>query len=125
MIEQVADANGETVSYSYRPSVFGAFREFSLTEQGIAWAVGLLSGSIPLDRGRRLPPPRWSGPALAGVLAAAQHAVAPFRDRAVGRRVSEAADQLELMEKHDGTGAALGRLFLVRQGIALASLRGP
>ena len=54
MIEQVADANGETVSYSYRPSVFGAFREFSLTEQGIDWAVGLRSGSIPFDRVRRL-----------------------------------------------------------------------
>jgi len=54
MVEQVADANGETVSYSYRPSVFGAFREFSLTEQGIDWAVGLRSGSIPFDRVRRL-----------------------------------------------------------------------
>jgi hypothetical protein len=39
MIGQVADATGETVSYSYRPSVFGAFREFSLTERGIDWAA--------------------------------------------------------------------------------------
>ena len=54
MIEQVADATGETVSYSYRPSVFGAFREFGLTERGIDWAVGLRSGSIPFDRVRRL-----------------------------------------------------------------------
>jgi hypothetical protein len=54
MVEQVADANGETVSYSYRPSVFGAFREFSLTKRGIDWAVGLRSGSIPFDRVRRL-----------------------------------------------------------------------
>ncbi len=54
MIEQVADANGETVSYSYRPSVFGAFREFRLTERGIDWAAGLRSGSIPFDRVRRL-----------------------------------------------------------------------
>ena len=96
MIEQVADATGETVSYSYRPSVFGAFREFSLTERGIDWAVGVRSGSIPFDRVRRL---RMS-------YRPTQHAAAPFRDGAVGRRVSEAADQLELMEKHDGTGAA-------------------
>ena len=54
MIEQVADATGETVSYSYRPSVFGAPREFSLTDRGIDWAVGLRSGSIPFDRVRRL-----------------------------------------------------------------------
>jgi hypothetical protein len=54
MIEQVADASGETVSYSYRPSVFGAFREFRLTERGIDWAAGLRSGSIPFDRVRRL-----------------------------------------------------------------------
>ena len=54
MIEQVADAAGETVSYSYRPSVFGAPREFNLTDRGIGWAVGLRSGSIPFDRVRRL-----------------------------------------------------------------------
>lgn len=54
MTERDADATSETVSYSYRPSVFGAFREFSLTEQGINWAAGLRSGSIPFDRVRRL-----------------------------------------------------------------------
>ena len=54
MVEQVAEANGETVSYSYRPTVFGAFREFSLTKRGIDWAVGLRSGSIPFDHVRRL-----------------------------------------------------------------------
>ena len=52
MTEQVADAT--SVSYSYRPSVFGAFREFSLTERGIEWATGPRSGSIPFDRVRRL-----------------------------------------------------------------------
>ena len=54
MTERDADATSETVSYSYRPSVFGAFREFSLTERGIDWAAGLRSGSIPFDRVRRL-----------------------------------------------------------------------
>ena len=51
MIEQVADAAGETVSYSYRPSVFGAPREFNLTDRGIGWTVGLRSGSIPIAFG--------------------------------------------------------------------------
>jgi hypothetical protein len=54
MTERVAEATAETVSYSYRPSVFGAFREFSLTEQGINWVAGPRSGSIPFDRVRRL-----------------------------------------------------------------------
>jgi hypothetical protein len=54
MTERDADATSESVSYSYRPSVFGAFREFSLTERGIDWAAGLRSGSIPFDRVRRL-----------------------------------------------------------------------
>ena len=54
MTERVADATSETVSYAYRPSVFGAFREFSLTERGIDWAAGLRSGSIPFERVRRL-----------------------------------------------------------------------
>jgi hypothetical protein len=54
MTERVADATGETVSYSYRPSVFGAFRAFSLSERGIDWTTGVRSGSIPFDRVRRL-----------------------------------------------------------------------
>jgi hypothetical protein len=48
------DVTSESVSYRYRPSVFGAFREFSLTEGGIHWAAGLRSGNIPFDRVRRL-----------------------------------------------------------------------
>lgn len=54
MTERDADVTSATVSYAYRPSVFGAFREFSLTERGIDWAAGLRSGSIPFDRVRRL-----------------------------------------------------------------------
>jgi hypothetical protein len=54
MTEQVADATGETVSYSYRPSLLGAPREFSLTEQGIEWVAGLRSGTVAFDRVRRL-----------------------------------------------------------------------
>jgi len=54
MTERDADATSEIVSYSYRPSVFGAFREFSLTERSIDWAAGLRSGSIPFNRVRRL-----------------------------------------------------------------------
>ncbi|MFY9684596.1 MAG: hypothetical protein WAJ88_02260 [Pseudolabrys sp.] len=54
MTEQVADATGETVSYSYRPSLLGAPREFSLTEQGIDWVAGLRSGTVAFDRVRKL-----------------------------------------------------------------------
>jgi hypothetical protein len=54
MTERDAGATSESVSYRYRPSVFGAFREFSLTERGIDWAAGLRSGRIPFDRVRRL-----------------------------------------------------------------------
>jgi hypothetical protein len=54
MIEQVADATGEIVSYSYRPSLLGASREFSLTGQGIDWVAGVRSGTVPFDRVRRL-----------------------------------------------------------------------
>jgi hypothetical protein len=54
MIEQVADATGEIVSYSYRPSLLGASREFSLTGQGIDWVAGVSSGTVPFDRVRRL-----------------------------------------------------------------------
>jgi hypothetical protein len=54
MTEQVADATGETVSYSYRPSPLGAPREFSLTAQGIDWVAGLRSGTVAFDRVRRL-----------------------------------------------------------------------
>jgi len=54
MTERDTDATSESVSYRFRPSVFGAFREFSLTERGIDWAAGLRSGSISFDRVRRL-----------------------------------------------------------------------
>jgi hypothetical protein len=54
MNERDADVTSESVSYRYRPSVFGAFREFSLSEGGIHWAAGLRSGNIPFDRVRRL-----------------------------------------------------------------------
>ena len=69
MIEQVADAMAK-LFLQLRPSVFGAFREFGLTERGIDWAVGVRSGSIPFDRVRRS---RMS-------VSAVQHAAAPFRD---------------------------------------------
>jgi hypothetical protein len=44
----------ETVSYSYRPSLLGAPREFDLTDQGIGWSAGSNSGRIPFERVRRL-----------------------------------------------------------------------
>ena len=54
MTEQIADVAGETVSYSYRPSLLGAPREFSLTDRGVDWSAGGRSGTIPFDRVRRV-----------------------------------------------------------------------
>ncbi|HZP70771.1 MAG TPA: hypothetical protein VFB29_12575 [Pseudolabrys sp.] len=47
-------ASGETSFYAYRPSLFGAPREFSLTGGGIDWTAGGRAGSIPFARIRRL-----------------------------------------------------------------------
>ena len=54
MAEQVGAVKSETVSYSYRPSLLGAPRAFTLTDRGIDWVVGGRSGSIPFDKVRRL-----------------------------------------------------------------------
>jgi len=54
MVDQVAAAKNETVSYSYRPSAFGAPRAFSLTDRGVDWIVGGRSGSVPFDKIRRV-----------------------------------------------------------------------
>ena len=51
MAERLA---GEPVSYSYRPSLLGAPREFNLTSSGINWVAGTRSGSIPFDHIRRI-----------------------------------------------------------------------
>jgi hypothetical protein len=49
-----ADAAGEAVTYTYRPSLQGAPSEFKLTGDGIEWAAGRRSGHIPLRNVRRL-----------------------------------------------------------------------
>ena len=54
MTEQVGAVKSETVSYSYRPSLLGVPRAFTLTDFGIDWIVGGRSGSIPFDKVRRL-----------------------------------------------------------------------
>ncbi len=41
-------------SYAYRPSAFGAPREFKLTGDGIEWVAGGRSGRIPFRNVRRL-----------------------------------------------------------------------
>src|SRR5262245_45194346 len=40
--------------YAYRPTVMGAMREFKLSEDGIDWALGAVSGHIPYRNIRRL-----------------------------------------------------------------------
>lgn len=47
MTERDMAVTGETVSYSYRPSLLGASREFSLTGHSIDWVAGARSGSTP------------------------------------------------------------------------------
>jgi hypothetical protein len=47
-------APAEGATYSYRPSVLGAPREFRLTGDGIDWAAGRKSGRIPFRDVRRL-----------------------------------------------------------------------
>ena len=54
MAEQVGAIKSETISYSYRPSLLGAPRAFTLTDFGIDWIVGGRSGSIPFGKVRRL-----------------------------------------------------------------------
>lgn len=54
MVEQGAAVTGESVSYSYKASLLGAPREFSLTNRSLEWAIGGSSGSIPFERIRRL-----------------------------------------------------------------------
>ena len=54
MTERDMAVTGETVSYSYRPSLLGASREFSLTGHSIDWVAGARSGSTPFSQVRRL-----------------------------------------------------------------------
>jgi hypothetical protein len=41
-------------SYSFRPSAFGAPREFRLLDGGLAWEIGRRSGVIPFERIERV-----------------------------------------------------------------------
>lgn len=58
MKEGVTEARSDTaanaVSYSYRATVLGAPRHFTLSEDGIDWNSGLMSGHIPYRNIRRL-----------------------------------------------------------------------
>jgi len=45
--EPSLDGTGNTISYAYRPSVTGPVRVFSLSNDGIDWAVGAMSGHVP------------------------------------------------------------------------------
>ena len=40
--------------YSFRPSAFGAPREFRLLDGGLAWEIGRRSGVVPFDRIQRV-----------------------------------------------------------------------
>jgi hypothetical protein len=49
-----ASAGERAVAYAYRPSAFGATREFKLTEDGIEWSAGSRAGRIAFRTIRRL-----------------------------------------------------------------------
>jgi hypothetical protein len=52
-IEFEADEAGEP-TYSFRPSAFGAPRNFRLSDRGIAWEIGRRSGTVAFDRVERV-----------------------------------------------------------------------
>lgn len=47
MIEPRAEVVERPVTYAYRPSAWGALREFSLSDDGIDWVAGVRSGCVP------------------------------------------------------------------------------
>jgi hypothetical protein len=51
-VEFEADEAGEP-TYSFRPSAFGAPRNFRLSDRGIAWEIGRRSGTVAFDRVNR------------------------------------------------------------------------
>ena len=54
MTEPTPEVAQSVAAYAYRPTVMGAMREFKLSEDGIDWAVGPVSGHIPYRNIRRL-----------------------------------------------------------------------
>ena len=57
MSMQPAGSGGESVAYSYRPSLLGTAWEFKLTGDGIDWVAGRKSGHVSCRNIRR---PRMS-----------------------------------------------------------------
>jgi hypothetical protein len=54
LTEPTPEVAQSVAAYAYRPTVMGAMREFKLSEDGIDWAVGAVSGHIPYRNIRRL-----------------------------------------------------------------------
>jgi hypothetical protein len=52
--DQQRDLSSQPLRYSFRPSVFGAPWEFSLTPAGLAWSVGRRSGRVPYGQIRKI-----------------------------------------------------------------------
>ena len=50
MRDDLAMQDDSQPSYSFRPSTFGAPRDFRLSDRAIAWEIGRRSGSIAFDR---------------------------------------------------------------------------
>ncbi len=54
MTEPTPEVARSIAAYAYRSTVMGAMRQFKLSEDGIDWAVGAVSGHIPYRNIRRL-----------------------------------------------------------------------
>jgi hypothetical protein len=54
LTEPTPEVARSIAAYAYRSTVMGAMREFKLSEDGIDWAVGAVSGHIPYRNIRRL-----------------------------------------------------------------------
>ena len=54
VIDARSDSAASAVTYSYRPTALGAPRHFTLSDDGIDWNSGAMSGHVPYRQIRRL-----------------------------------------------------------------------
>jgi hypothetical protein len=54
VIEPPSDTTGRAITYAYRLSALGPFREFRLSDDGIDWVAGVQSGHVPYRNIRHL-----------------------------------------------------------------------
>ena len=47
MTDRRTEAEGDAITYAFRPSVSGASRVFTLSDEGVDWTAGVRSGHVP------------------------------------------------------------------------------